>query len=69
MLLFIMIATDVIGIPVDQELSQDLLDVVQSFLLNSESLLLCLHSPMKIIIIVVCHVSRHEPHSYQPDGS
>jgi len=57
MLLIIMIDAGVIGIPVSQELSEHLLDVIQGFLLSLESLLLCLHPPTEVIIIVAGHVS------------
>ena len=59
--------TGVIGIPVNQELSEHLLDIIQGFLLSPGSPLLCLHPPTEIIIIVVGHVSRHETFSRRAD--
>jgi len=53
LLIFVIITGCVIIVPVCQELSQYLLDVVQSFLLGLRSLLLCLHAITEIIIIVV----------------
>ena len=38
--------------------------VIQVFLLDPKSLLLCLHSPTEIIIIIVVHVSRHKIRLY-----
>ena len=58
MVLIVMIVASVIGIPVSQELSEHLLDVIQGFLLSPESLLLCLQQPTMVFIIVVDHVSR-----------
>ena len=43
----------VIIIPVCQELSQYLLDIIQDFLLGLGSLLLCLHAMTEITIIIV----------------
>jgi len=59
MLFLIMIAPGIIVIPVSEELSQHLLDVVQGFLLGLGGLLLGLHPSAKVIIIVNGHVSRH----------
>ena len=53
LLIFMITASCVIIVPVCQELSQYLLDVVQGFLLSLESLLLCLHAITEIIIIIV----------------
>jgi len=68
--LFLMIATSyVVIIPVAQELSQHTLYVIQGFVLDPKSLLLCLHSPTEIIIIIVSHVGRYEPCSHRADSS
>jgi len=53
LLIFVITTGCVIIIPVCQELSQYLLDIVQGFLLGLESLLSCLHAMTEIIIIVV----------------
>ena len=53
LLIFVITIGCVIIILVCKELSQYLLDVVQSFLLGLGSLLLCLHAMTEIIIIVV----------------
>jgi len=57
MLLLIMIAFGIIVIPVGEELSYHLLNVVQGFLLGLGSLLLSFHPSAKVIIIVIGHVS------------
>ena len=53
LLIFVITTGCVIIVPVCQELSQHLLDVVQDFLLGLESLLFCLHTMTEIIIVVV----------------
>jgi len=53
LLIFVITTGYAIIVPVCQELSQYLLDVVQGFLLGLESLLMCLHAMTKIIIIVI----------------
>ena len=46
-----------------QELYQHLLNVIQSRLLSSESLLLSLYTLMEIIIMVIVgHISQHSPY-------
>ena len=57
LLIFVITTRCVIIIPVCQELSQYLLDIVQDFLLGLGGLLLCLHAMTEIIIIdVISHV-------------
>ena len=53
LLIFVITTGCVIIIPVCQELSQYLLDIVLGFLLGLESLLMCLHAMTEIIIIIV----------------
>ena len=69
-LLRIMIATGrVVIILVVQELRQYLLDIFQSCLLRSESLLLGLHMPTEIIImVIVVHVDRYNSCLFRADG-
>ena len=52
MLLIVMITASVIGIPVSQELSEHLLDVIQGFLLGLGGLLLSFQPSKEVIITV-----------------
>jgi len=56
MFFLIMVTPGIIIISVIEELSEHLLDVVQSFLLGLGSLLLSFQTSMQVIITVISHV-------------
>ena len=67
MLLLIMIASGIIIIPVGEELSEHMLDVVQSFLLGLRGLLLSFHPSAEIIIAVISHMHQYSARSHRAD--
>ena len=56
MFLLIVIAPGIIVIPIAEELSKHLLNVVQSFLLSLGSLLLSFQTSTKVVITIIRHV-------------
>ena len=54
-----MVTPDIIIIPVSEELSEHLFNVVQGFLLGLGGLLLSFHSSAEIIIAVIGHMHRY----------
>ena len=54
-----MIASSIFIIPIGEELSEHLLDVVQGFLLGLGGLLLSFHPLAEVIIAVIGHMRRY----------
>jgi len=50
------IAPGIIVIPIAEESSKHLLNIVQGFLLGFESLLLSLQAPTKVVVSVISHI-------------
>ena len=45
-----------------------MLNIVHGFLLGLESVLLCFHVTMKIIIVIIGHIGRYSPSLQGADG-
>jgi len=59
MLFLVMIASGIIIIPIGEEFSEHLLNVIQDFLLGLGGLLLSFHPSAEVIIVVIGHMYRY----------
>ena len=64
MFLLIVITPGIIIIPVAEESSKHLLNIVQGLLLSSGGLLLSFQTPTKVVVSVISHIDRCFVRSY-----